>query len=148
MRANKHVDVHMTSNAAYNSLHFGRRLPSLRLPGYHPMAHVEPSLVVRTPESRRRIALYLARRNAGQFSVEFGQPVVTYRSLLEELVKIDGLISVHQANEYTIEYEVARLFNRIQIGITLADLFTRHLLLTPAKFTAALDIVKEFGKRM
>lgn len=140
MKLRSTVNVHMTATPSCNELHFDRRLPWLRLPPARSMALNEPSLIVRSPANRRAASAYLARCNAGQNHSELGNPVETFQRILEALNRIDGLISLHQENPYTIEFQAAKLFNAIEIGRSLAQLFTVSIFECPPRLTVAVEL--------
>jgi hypothetical protein len=140
MKLRSTVNVHMTATSSCNELHFDRRLPWLRLPPVRSSALHEPSLIVRSPANRRAASAYLARCNAGQNHFEIGNPVEKFQEILEALNRIEGLISLHQENSYTIEFQAAKLFNAIAIGQSLAQLFTVSIFECPPRLTVAVEL--------
>lgn len=147
MKLRSTVNVHMTANLNNNQLHFNHRLPSLRLPAPRGLAFTEPNLILRSPANRQGAASFLARVNGGQCPIELSNPVQSFRTILEKLTQIEGLVSVNQSNSYEIEFNTAKLFNSIEIGRTLANLITTILLRKTSQFSVAAELITDLSER-
>jgi hypothetical protein len=125
---NNSVIAQLITNGDYAQLHFDHRLPVLdtskrSLNGYdHGM-----DLVISRPKARLRQGRLLAKRNAGQTSIEIGNPIEVYQELLGSFANIEGLIHLKQVNSYTLNIEVGKLFNCVEIGRNIAELIAKMI---------------------
>jgi hypothetical protein len=136
----KTVLAHLITNDNQAQLHFNRRLPHFDAPHrIHPFFSTNTDLVVPRPKARLRLGRQLAKHNAGQNSMELGNPVEAYRHMLDGLSGIDGLIHLHQVDAYTLHIVVGKLFNVLEIGHQVAKVIGKSFFHGRLQFTAALE---------
>ncbi len=134
------VVAHLITNGNYAQLHFDHRLPTLDTSkrsqnGYdHGM-----DLMIPRPKTRLRLGSLMAKRNAGQTSIEIGNPVESYREMLEGFANIEGLIHVQQVNSYAVNIEVGKLFKSLDIGRNVAEVIAKTLFQKELQFTSSQE---------
>lgn len=108
------------------SLHFNQAIP--RIEGVWTTGIFGESFgpISYIPKKRAAIAKRLAVMNQGRISTELLQLGKVFSSFIEDLNRINGLISVDNRNPYRVDYRVGFLFDATEIGERIASSLHTH----------------------
>ena len=128
-----------TKNRASFGLHFNQAIPRLDFDWIY-----SDTILTRSPRKQQTLASRLARINQGNMSTELVRPYSVFASLIAELNRIDGLVSLRNSNLYTIDYGIGLLFDATAIGQRIATALHLHFFKEQA---FSFSVCKNFATR-
>jgi hypothetical protein len=128
-----------TKNRTSFCLHFNQAIPRLDYDWFY-----SDSILTRSPRKQQTLASRLAKINQGNMATELVRPYDAFASLIAELNRIDGLVSIRNSNLYTMEYGIGLLFDATAIGQRIATNIHSHFFWEQ---TFSFSLCKDFATK-
>lgn len=107
-----------------HTLHFNRDLPVLKT-GVSPPWRNEFQLALR-PRNRAELARRLAFLNREHRPFEIVWPTRTYASFLSDLIVIEGLVEIQNADRYSVTLVIGAMFDPQKVAARFVDCVRDH----------------------
>lgn len=106
-------------------IHFSRELP-LFPKHQRTLRTSEPKVMLTRSVDMERVAELMAQVNVGKICVEMGQPRATFRQFILDLIVLDGVEMLVDAERYTLTIRVGRCFTPETVCRSVAECIQRH----------------------